>query len=344
YTGPEPASIADVKSVYALNESGLTYDTVTLSLPKLGMTPDHILHCRGWNFSSGTCREGAWQINSTEDYDARENSTHVFFNASTFDAVALASSIGLDVSFEEPRNDTVVPHLKNFTVNASVTCRGGDCGEVNALARYNSTGKDPGTAIPTQDGATPLRSFDPNPTNCTLARGETCTVTWTVNASGTLGSHHTLDVKFNVSGTSVSNQTENRTIEIGNVVLFNLTYETVDFGLLNPGESGAANGNDNLLYNISVAENSNGVDDLWMRGEPLVGQSNDRYQIGPSNLSWSFSNSESTGTPLSSTYQHVTSTIPAGTNKTMYYWADVPYGIRTQQYTGTIYFKANSTG
>jgi hypothetical protein len=116
-----------------------------------------------------------------------------------------------------------VVRYRTFRVNASVTCEGasGDCGVVNATARYNTTSQSD-TVISTSAGATPyyvVAGSQPQTCNggAPLNVGETCVVNWTVNATGS--GVWVLDVNFSTS-TGLTNDTEDVYKNAGAAVVY----------------------------------------------------------------------------------------------------------------------------
>lgn len=252
----------------------------------------------------------------------------------------------LHMTLEDPPNDTVVTQNKTFLVNATVNCKNGECGEVNASARYNqSSGSD--TLIPEGSG-TPFHTLNSNKKTCNsdLKKGETCQISWNVNATGDLETYHLLDVNASSSFNDIANNdTEDHRVQINMAILINLSWSTTDFGLLDPGQNDQpAKGNNNLSYNVTVQQESNTVDNLWLKVTDLQSELRpENYTIGADNLSYSFQNDSGTSENLSNTYQSIKSDISPGTVLNTFYWIDIPYGIYKGGYNGTMFFKANST-
>jgi hypothetical protein len=69
----------------------------------------------------------------------------------------------------------------------------------------------------------------------------------------------------------------------------------------------------------------------------------ENYSIGAGNLSYSFENDSGTSNNISNKYETIRSDIDPGTVLNTFFWIDVPIGIYRGGYTGTMYFKANST-
>jgi len=86
YTGYKPIYITNLTSIFALNDTGLNYSYVNLSIPKEGINVNKILHCTNWNFSSGECY--AWEVNDTSDYEFVDLGNYIAFNVTSFTAYA----------------------------------------------------------------------------------------------------------------------------------------------------------------------------------------------------------------------------------------------------------------
>jgi len=339
YSGTLPDGIANVTPVYAQDFNG-DYDYVTLYLPKASLNVTRILHCTNWNYSSANC--SSWEINQTSDYDMQENSTYVWFNVTEFDAFGGGEKAYLEVYLNRPPDITIVPWTRNFTINATVMCRLGNCGLIRGYARYNASGSSPDTDISTTIGVTPFYTFDSNPQQISLQKDENSTMIWKVNSTANLGKFYEIGVYFETS--QLSNHTENNTIEIGKVLVMNLTFDTINFGVLNPGQNEKpALNNSNEYYNISIDKNSNDLDYLWIKSEDLVGEAWPNYKVKPGNISWSFTNNPSTGSGIGYSYSLMDSNVPSGQNKTTYYWINVPYSLMAQSYVGEMTIMANAS-
>lgn len=250
------------------------------------------------------------------------------------------------LAFNDPVNDTTVTQNKTFPVNATISCNNGDCGKITANTRYNES-STVDTLIPENSG-TPFHTTSNNLKTCSsfLKTGESCDVTWDVNATGDLQTYHEIDVNISSNFSEISSKnTEDRLLQINAAAIINLSWNKIDFGVIDPGTANtSAPGNDNLAYNISVPQSSNTVDNLWIRATNLTSQQWARYNIRPSNLSYSLTNDVSTETQISDTYSLMDTQLSPGTVLNTFYWLDVPESIYKGEYTGTIYFKANITG
>ncbi|RLF33933.1 MAG: hypothetical protein DRN08_05070, partial [Thermoplasmata archaeon] len=243
---------------------------------------------------------------------------------------------------------------KTFIIRGNLTCKEGDCWNVNVSLRYNSSGSEPDKNINTSYD-TPFYIVDSpaeNPKSCGyMLINNNCEFNWTLNSTGELQSLWNLDL-LGQSDLVDSKDTENTGIEITLVLILSLTFSEVNFGVCDPVTYGnPALLNDDLGYNISLNENSNDADALYIKGTDLEPQSipgfgNITYKIGVGNLTWNDNENlyESTNTTrLTSDYELIRSDVPAGTNITMYYWIDIPTGQYAQGYDGMLYIMANTT-
>lgn len=247
----------------------------------------------------------------------------------------------LNVTLNEPPNETVLQRNRTFTVNATLKCENGECGEVKASPRYNTTeGQEiiPGTP------SKPFHITSTGNSDCVLGVNEQCFVDWKVNATGEDDSWHELDVNASSSFDRVAgNDSEDNRVKIDVFVLMDLTWDVTGFGKLNVGEQDQpALGNAGLEYNISVDEYSANLD-LWLKGQDLVADRNDNYSIGVTNFSYSFENDPATERRVKSGYRKARSDVKHGQNLTTFYWLDMPFGVANYNYTGEMTWKGNVT-
>lgn len=251
----------------------------------------------------------------------------------------------LELDILEPPAEVVVSQNRFFTLNTSLTCQEGLCGDVKVSSRYNQSAV-PDTLIPEGSGQ-PFHTNQSNTVTCGTGfrDGDSCFKSWQVNATGPLGEVRLLDANASTDLSKVeSNSSENVEVYIRLAALLDVKWDTVDFGLLDPGvENRSAQGNSNSKYNLTVDENSLDIDDIWVKSEDLTTGGWGNYSIYAENVSYSQDNDVSKGTGLSNSYQHLASNVKAGSNLTTYYWIDVPEGIKSDGYNGTISFKANVT-
>ena len=255
----------------------------------------------------------------------------------------------INATLLEPLNNTIVKKDSNFVVNVSIGCVNGDCGTVNATPRYNASSGPPSRVVPNGSG-TPFHTQVASEKTCgTLNQGAQCYINWSVNATGQEDTFRLLDVNATSASPSVtSNDTENRLLNIDLAVVIDLRYDVVDFGTLDPGEENkSAQGNSQLLYNMTVFENSVPVDTVEVNASDLQSTSYD-YTIPDANLSVSPDNDpdNQTGhkTRLEGGFNDLlgVSSIQPGTNFTHFFFMNVPTGIAKGQYTGEIEFQATT--
>ncbi|RLG01856.1 hypothetical protein DRN58_00840 [Thermococci archaeon] len=243
---------------------------------------------------------------------------------------------------------------KIFIMNATVYCRDGYCGNVNGTLRYNLSSPLPDTSVNTTPGDKPFYVISGiNPKNCSsnpMKSDEFCNATWNVNATGNLSSLWKLDVLF--KSNLVENDTQDVIIEITKVLILHLSWTHTDFGICDPltyGNSALLNDVDG--YNISLDENSNDADGIYIKGTDLTpkdvqGFGSIQYGIGVSNITWNANENlyQSTNTTrLTKNYSPIRENVPAGSVITMYFWIDIPPGQYAQEYNGTLYVMANAS-
>lgn len=247
----------------------------------------------------------------------------------------------LNVTIHEPPNGTVLPYQEFSTVNATVECLDGKCGEVKASTRHNSTD---GYQLISEESGEPFYTNNSNEKLCgVLESSESCSISWKVNTTGEVESWHKVDVNASSNYTEIPERSSSYSeVQINKVVIMNLSWSETDFGYIDPGEEKPAEGNDNKAYNITIGEKSTPVDGLWLKGNDLVSVKDDRYRINISNVTMTTEFS-SQNFSIQTDYQRILSDISPGTSINTRYWLDAPLGITQGAYKGNITFKANST-
>ena len=260
------------------------------------------------------------------------------YDHSTYNITALGQ---VNSTLNAPPDNTLVPKDRNFTINATVWCWYGNCGIVNGTARYNATAQTPDTKIPVGTGSPLYIHNGPNPKSCgSMSEGESCTLTWSANATGTLRDQHEIDVEF-TSTYPTNNDTTDSTITIGKILLMTLGFTSIDFGVVSPPETFPALNNTHNLYNITLDANSNNAEGgLWIKGENLTGVGS--YEVDVSNMHWNATTHAAYET-MTDHYSQIQSSMLSGTNTTTYYWVDTPLSTMLGTYSGTIYFMVNDT-
>jgi hypothetical protein len=242
----------------------------------------------------------------------------------------------LEAYIDRPANNSVLQNNREFKLNGTISCVDGDCGDIGSEPRRNtSTGQQ---AFDNQY----FEVLNSNST-CSLLEDEQCTVEWDVNATGEKNTVHELDFEASSGYTKVdSTITEENLVEIRDIIMMDLDWDVVDFGVLDPGEKENPAENNSDGYNLTIEEDSNTVDNLWVKASNLTSEQDSSYQIPYFNMSYDEQN-QYPGTAFTQNYSLVDSDLAPGTVKTFYYWLDVPYGIIKGGYSGTITFKANQT-
>lgn len=286
-------------------------------------------------------------LSSSQDYSQNFTVNDTSNNAGSFDRHILdANKLGwLNVTLFEPPNDTAVTQNETFRVNASVKCENGECGSVTVSPRYNESDATD-TVIPESSGD-PFFTNSSSSKTCSsdLAKDETCLVDWFVNSTGTLESWHLVDANASSSFSQVSNNdSSDHLVQINTALIISLGWDTVRFGVLDPGsDNRSAVGNNDLKHNLTVDEDSDPVDKLWIRATDLEAKTSD-YNISAENMSYSLQNDISTENFLSNSFQLAKTDISPGSILNFFFWIDVPTGKAKGEYNGTMYFKVNSTG
>jgi len=271
-------------------------------------------------------------------------------NLNTTDNITITSVGYLEVELVEPPSLKSITQNQTFTINATVVCRGGGCGDVNGTARYNASSSNPDTKISTTKGDKPFYIQESSPlatkscpTNPLDDDNEFCNLTWTVNATGDVDTVWKIGVLFNTTQRGIDiNHTSNSTISILECTEeIEITWNSIDFGDLIPNTNeNDATGNDDDLYNITNLGTC--TLKLWVKGTDLenttLGSTIDVRYIKWSNTTNLYSESYN----MSTTYQVLNETLRTGMNKTTYYWLDVP-PVYAGSYNGTVTICGNYT-
>jgi hypothetical protein len=287
----------------------------------------------------------AWRIYAN-DSSGNENVTG--------DMTFTLQSSWLEVNLVYPPGGTTTDIDQNstFTVNASVYCRGCDCGNVNGTIRYNASSSNPDTAINTTTGDKPFFVQESSalamkqcPTN-PLSENEFCNISWTINATGNYINSWLIGILFNSSQTDVTqNHTGNATkriVECLDSVSF--AWNSIDFSTLVPSTNyNKALGNDNQLYNITNLGTCTLT--VWIKGTDLQNTSLQYPNtIAVGNLSWSNTTNVSMSSyNMTKNYVILNSSFtPNVLNITTYYWLSVP-AVWAGRYNGTMTICTNTS-
>jgi hypothetical protein len=256
--------------------------------------------------------------------------------------------VGMDVVYiivelTEPVDPTNVVQNTTFTVNATVTCVGGFCGNISGRVRYNETTGVPDTDISTSP-AEPfhITASGANPANCTqnpLSEGEWCNITWTVNMTGAIGSTYRIGVLLESNESAVvDNHTTNSTVRaVSCLIDITLQWESISFGELSPGEAGvAAEGNDGMEYNTTIEPITTCDVSLYIM-DTNFSHNESNYIIRAENVTYNnASNDYGSSYNMTGGWDVLRTSISPGTNATTYFWLNVPWGIPYGAYTGNL--------
>ncbi len=256
----------------------------------------------------------------------------------------------LEVQLITPIDNQLVARNATFLLNATVTCRDSDCGNVSGRVRYNSSSQYPDADIPTSESSPFYVMDSDNPLNCSdnpLVMNEFCNVTWSVNATGDVGSAYKLGVLFeSVESYVYSNSTGNNTISIISCIIdITLQWDNVSFDPIDPGQRSNATGNQDSLYNITVESTTTCNVDLYGRADDLVRKEGGNYAISAGNMSFS-----NTTNDYNEAYSMDTGWVLFGqaqqpdTNLTTYYWIDVPNGMMEGEYNSSLFIEGVEEG
>lgn len=249
----------------------------------------------------------------------------------------------LNVTLLEPPLSFSAQQDSTFTVNSTVRCEEGRCGQVSVSTRYNESSAEPRTLVPSTESQPFYLNSSNNIRSCgKLQNGELCTESWTVNATGQKGSKHLIDVNSSSSYSRVSgNDTRNSEITIVESLILEIDWNKADFGAIKPGEQDhPALGNFDLKYNVTVPENSKSASQINISGQNLNNSKADGYGINITNIGFNLANESSSQTQLSNSEKVLSEDVQSGTDLNTFYWIDVPEGLKSDTYSGVIRFEA----
>jgi hypothetical protein len=317
------------------------------------MTVKYIMHCDGaWNYSNSSCDPvGSWVLNNPSFYSAKSNSTHIYFNVTSFDAYSGGGVAWLEVNLTLPPGDTFVERYNIYDVNATVFCRGANCRDVYGTVQYNGSSTYPIEGVNETYGDLPffvnetLASAQKPCPGGTLKQNDYCNITWKINATGALDESWKIGVQFNSSDNRIlDNHTDNVTITILSCIEeITINYDGVDFGTVLPTSYGnPATLNPTNQYNVTNTGTC--TSNLWIKSSNFT---KDSDSIMYSNLTFNnVTNDYASAFRASNDYNIGNATfkrdMTPDTNATGYFFLDVP-SIWSGDYEGNITFCMNTS-
>ncbi|MCA9459333.1 MAG: hypothetical protein KC550_02180 [Nanoarchaeota archaeon] len=181
-----------------------------------------------------------------------------------------------------PYSKLIVIQNDTFVINGTVSCSGSlgaSCGNVSSYANYNIS-STLFQNISTSSSGTPLWTSSIQPNSCVLNAGESCNVSWIVNASGGVGTLHLININSSSNYSQVlKNISESATINISTVppgeVIWSSTFINLGSANLNLGNvSGTAKikpgGNHSNVSVSCVSGNCSIISDDFIDGTNLT--------------------------------------------------------------------------
>ena len=255
----------------------------------------------------------------------------------------------LEVLLVSPPGNIIVEAYKNFTVNATVYCRDGVCGDVYGNVRYNLTSANPDTLVNTTYGDQPF-FINESPAyaikTCynNMMQDDFCNVTWNINAT-TAYTEWKMGVLFNSSYIDINeNNTDNITITIIPCIEeMAVHFSNIGFGDLIPSTDGNdATENSNDFYNVTNSGSC--LSDIWIKATDLVNETDEiRYaNISFNNNTDDYASSHRIANNFSSENSSLMSGVSGYTNVTGYFYLDVP-ATYAKLYSGNVTVCLNSS-
>ena len=171
-------------------------------------------------------------------------------------------------------------------------------------------------------------SLNPQTCGTITVGGSPCELTWSINATGTIGSKYNLGVDFLSQSASVPFNTTNYTTIniIASVLSITISTPLTDLWFSNPLSPGttdnAATNNTLSYYNITCDYNPGNCNISIKGNDDLLSGPN---LIGVSNLSWNQTqNSPSVSKILTKAYDAINETLGDDRTQIIYFWLDIP--------------------
>lgn len=311
-----------------------------------------------WKYSINDAANTTFAPNTTITIFPGLNNLKVYANDSAgnvnITTIYFTLNTTLDVNLSEPDTSSPINYVQNttFSVNATVFCRHGNCGNVAGTITYNQSSVNPDTPISTTFGAEPFFINESSPAStksCStspLDEGEFCNLTWTINATDSTLSSWKIGVNFSSdSGWTAPNTTAFATISIQECFVdITVGWASIEFSdpLFPNSYQNPALGNDGSLYNITINPGSCNTD-VYIKGSDIQNTSFG-YALGIGNLTWSNASSDySSSFNMTQSYVPLKKEVPDATNITMWYWINIP-PTYAASYNGTVYITGVESG
>ncbi|MCW1300067.1 MAG: hypothetical protein QXP04_04780 [Candidatus Nanoarchaeia archaeon] len=280
---------------------------------------------------------------------------------STFEAYSISfhPPVGyLNVTLISPTGTNNYAQNQTFVLIANVTCagpQGAVCGKVNGTLRYNTSNSNPDTNVQGNGVyAIPFYTIESNPQECgnLNLNSPPCSLKWTVNVTGNVGSSYKLDVNFVSDSPYVqSNKTDYTTVNIVeeflSVTLSNypicfgsVTGTGIEINASDGSKTECGTGIQGFPMNVYIESNVN--TSIWLRGDTdLIGSAS---SISVNNLKCANnSNPASKMNLLLNQFILFQQNIQSGSIIPIYWWLFVPAGQVADVYTGNITILVNKT-
>jgi len=146
----------------------------------------------------------SWKINATGDYyttwlvDGFFNSSTAYSNNTLNSLIRIIPGIVNETKLTSPPDGTSITRYTLFTLEGKISCKEGNCGQITAKAMYNSSSPLPDTEIGYSGSPFYILSYS-NPCPPSLREGESCTISWVLNATGEKYTFWKLGIIFNSS-------------------------------------------------------------------------------------------------------------------------------------------------
>ncbi len=320
YTGYLPSSISNITSIFSFNDTNIIFSNSTLYIPKEGINVNKILHCLNWDFSNSNCSK--WEIKTLNYYNAQQNSSHIWFTVNNFFGYAGGYGYNANLTIYDDTDFVSKDINQNITFYANYS-------DVLTGKPINGTNVYCNISFNISGTWTPYEQMIFNTTSLlyeyTRSFSERGTFYFKVICDGSSLGYDILEA--------------NDTFQVGLIIeAINVTFDYINFTNVKPQEFASADGNVNLIYNITNIGNV--ALNIWIKADNLTNETLG-YIIPASNL-YANSTFSSALIQLSNNYILFYSNLQPQQTLTIFFYLQVP-SVLAGIYKGKIYFCGNYT-
>jgi hypothetical protein len=159
---------------------------------------------------------------------------------SDFNQTPYASKISINLNGDIVEGSTTFVEINTTKyLNATITCSNSyldTCGQITAVAQFNNS---PFSGISSPGFGTPFYTIDANPQTCDLSGGNSCSVSFNLNATGVPGNNYLVQISLSSNESTISNENSSLgeiKITQDSIVSFNRTNLNLGSTIKNSGD------------------------------------------------------------------------------------------------------------